>query len=134
MTTTPIGADVAHRRAIDAALRFAVEVTVDHEHPRNGRIVNLAVLERDLDVDMVFATAPYVPPPCEGPTHPDALYGHVLGTGAAYLTVFPCGSSILMCAGWVKARRNENPKSLCLCNAGCQQHHESRSINFISLD
>lgn len=95
---------------------------------------SLTALEPDLDVDVTFATVPYVPPPCEGPTHPEALYGHDPRARASYLTVFPCGTAILMCTGWVNARKNEHPRSLCLCNAGCQQHHESRSLNFIELD
>jgi hypothetical protein len=85
-------------------------------------------------VDVTFATEPYVPPPCEGPSHPEGLYGHAPGTSAAYLTVFPCGTSLLMCAGWAKARKSEDPKQLCLCNAGCGSHHPSGSINHIPID
>ncbi|GAA5198668.1 hypothetical protein GCM10025773_12160 [Microbacterium jejuense] len=94
----------------------------------------LTLPRSDTHLDLTFATEPYVPPACEGASHPKQLFDHVLGQTASYACTFPCGRTVLMCAGWVAGRRRQGATGLVKCNQGCDQVHEVRDLHFTPLD
>lgn len=84
------------------------------------------------DTDVVVEEILSEQPACEGPTHPEAKYGHRPEEAAAYLVTAPCGLGMFMCASWVHTCHYYT--DLYCGTAGCGNYHPWEEVIITPLD
>ena len=82
-----------------------------------------------VQVDVEVLEALEFQPGCEGPNHHKAKWGHIPEQPASWLVMSPCGTTDLMCDGWVQDVLDYY-EVVCSCAA---EAHPVHTIRFIPI-